>query len=222
MLPKVFLAVNKSRLPPCLFRHRGSLFSIAKFFSMKAPLLLCAGCLTTLVACSGLGRTAIYHPDVGPFDENGDYVVALADAPVKKNDFSRSSKVKKTQPKRPSKQQQVAQVPKTVQPPKLASRTQPTARAVGRTSGPVLIAQSPRQSRPSAIAQPKPQPKVVKAKPKPKLKPKAKGPVRHVVRKSDTLYGLSRKYGVSVGAIQRANRLRGTTIITGRTLSIPR
>ena len=38
----------------------------------------------------------------------------------------------------------------------------------------------------------------------------------------DTLYGLSRKYGTSVSAIQRANKLKGTTIVRGKTLLIPR
>jgi N-acetylmuramoyl-L-alanine amidase len=43
----------------------------------------------------------------------------------------------------------------------------------------------------------------------------------HVVKKGDTLYGLSRRYGTSVSAIQRANGLRGSTIGIGKKLRIP-
>jgi len=42
------------------------------------------------------------------------------------------------------------------------------------------------------------------------------------VVKGDTLYSLSRRYGSSVGAIQRANGIRGTIIRIGQTLRIPR
>ncbi|MFD2159671.1 LysM peptidoglycan-binding domain-containing protein [Rubritalea tangerina] len=54
------------------------------------------------------------------------------------------------------------------------------------------------------------------------VKPKSKPPITHTVRKGDTLYGLSRKYGTSVSAIQRANRIKGTTIGIGQRLIIPR
>ncbi|MDA0767798.1 MAG: LysM peptidoglycan-binding domain-containing protein [Verrucomicrobia bacterium] len=38
----------------------------------------------------------------------------------------------------------------------------------------------------------------------------------------DTLYSLGRRYGTSVAAIQKANGLRGTNIVIGKTLVIPR
>ena len=56
--------------------------------------------------------------------------------------------------------------------------------------------------------------------PKPKPKPKA-GPRYHVVRKGDTLYGLSRRYGRSVYALQQANGIRGNGIRIGQRLRIP-
>lgn len=69
----------------------------------------------------------------------------------------------------------------------------------------------------------------VKVTPKPKppsrsvaVKPKSKPPITHTVKRGDTLYGLSRKYGTTVGSIQRANNLRGTTIGIGQRLIIPR
>jgi N-acetylmuramoyl-L-alanine amidase len=43
----------------------------------------------------------------------------------------------------------------------------------------------------------------------------------HTVRKGDTLYALSRRYGTSVSAIQRANGLRNSTIGIGKKLRIP-
>ena len=62
--------------------------------------------------------------------------------------------------------------------------------------------------------QPKPRP----ASPKPASKPT----IRHTVVKGDTLYSLGRRYGTSVGAIQRANGISGTTIRIGQKLRIPR
>jgi len=44
----------------------------------------------------------------------------------------------------------------------------------------------------------------------------------HTVARGDTLYSLSRRYGVSVSAIQSANGMRGTTIQVGQRLRIPR
>lgn len=43
----------------------------------------------------------------------------------------------------------------------------------------------------------------------------------HTVKKGDTLSGLSRRYDVSVSAIQRANGLRGSVIFLGKKLRIP-
>jgi LysM repeat protein len=42
------------------------------------------------------------------------------------------------------------------------------------------------------------------------------------VKKGDTLYSLSRKYGVSVSAIQKANSLNGNLIRVGGVLVIPK
>lgn len=197
---------------------------------MKVASFLTIGCSFALVACSGTGggSKAIYHPDVGPFDENGDYVVALADAPVKKNFFSRSNRasvpeVKAPAPIRQAKPQLVAEVkpqpqPQPVSRPVTVSRPVPTP-ASSRT---VVISSSPKPAqRPVAT----PAPPAPKPAPKPQavvMKPKKAAPIRHVVKSSDTLFGLSRKYGVSVSSIQRANGIKGSTIVTGKTILIPR
>ena len=43
----------------------------------------------------------------------------------------------------------------------------------------------------------------------------------HTVVRGDTLWGLSRKYGVSVDAIKQANNMRNDTVVLGTTLAIP-
>ena len=43
----------------------------------------------------------------------------------------------------------------------------------------------------------------------------------HTVRKGDTLWGISRKYGKSVSAIKKANNLKSDTIRAGQRLRIP-
>ncbi len=43
----------------------------------------------------------------------------------------------------------------------------------------------------------------------------------HKIVSGDTLYGLARRYGTSVNAIKRANKMTSDLIIKGRTLKIP-
>ncbi len=47
------------------------------------------------------------------------------------------------------------------------------------------------------------------------------GATSHTVQKGDTLYNISRRYGTTVGAIQRANGLDGDLIRIGERLAIP-
>lgn len=44
----------------------------------------------------------------------------------------------------------------------------------------------------------------------------------HIVAKGDSLWGLARKYGTSIEAIQQANGMTNDTVILGTTLQIPR
>jgi hypothetical protein len=60
-----------------------------------------------------------------------------------------------------------------------------------------------------------------RSKPKPKPKPVAK-PTVVKVKPGDTLYGLSKRYGVSVASIKSANGLKGDTIVDGKPLRIPK
>ncbi len=43
----------------------------------------------------------------------------------------------------------------------------------------------------------------------------------HTVAAGDTLWGLSKKYGVSVQEIQKANKMKDAKIMTGKTIKIP-
>ncbi|MGI9240535.1 MAG: LysM peptidoglycan-binding domain-containing protein [Verrucomicrobiales bacterium] len=64
---------------------------------------------------------------------------------------------------------------------------------------------------------------VAKTNPNPAAKdlPVVSGSRYHKVSASDTLWGLSQKYGTTVSAIQRANGLDDTKIRTGSTIKIP-
>lgn len=64
------------------------------------------------------------------------------------------------------------------------------------------------------------------AKPKPTVTRSTPAPQKssfryHKVTASDTLWSLSRKYGTTVAAIQKANGLSSSLIITGSTIKIP-
>ena len=50
---------------------------------------------------------------------------------------------------------------------------------------------------------------------------KSSKPVTHRVRKGDSLWNLAKRYGTTTRAIQRANKMRGTTLKIGQRLSIP-
>ncbi len=150
----------------------------------------------------------------GPFDSNGNYVEAWADdspAKVKKKKKKATKKKKKTSTTRAHK--------KEIKAPK---KSLPSKKPSSSTS----------QSKPKPKITPKPKPKATtKSRPKPKAKVKAqpKPPVKkpisrsrsHTVVKGNTLYSLSRQYGVSVAEIQKANKLSGSTIKLGQVLKIP-
>ena len=180
-------------------------------FSLLAPLaLLAAGCATLLSGCGGAGgrisATAAHNPGYGPFDRHGNYVEAWADKPARKHAWASPDHGASPKPT----------------PPVLV-------RSEGkRTERPPLVArQSPAPApRPAAVARPQPRPTPAPSlQPRPRPAPSppaAKASTSHRVVKGDTLYSLSRRYGSSVGAIQRANGLSGTIIRIGQTLRIPR
>jgi hypothetical protein len=152
-----------------------------------------------VVGCSGNG-TPSYNPDMGPFDEDGNYVEAWADNPPKRASGKRTSN--------PAPRPEPKPEPRIVSPPvrenKPVTRPQPTQVA--------KVTPKPKP-KPRPVVKPKPKPKPTKVKPK---------NIRHVVKKGDTLYGLAKKYGTTVSAIKRANGLSGSTIQTGKSYIIPK
>ena len=156
---------------------------------------------TLLAGCSGgreISSSASYNPGYGPFDQNGNYVEAWADKPAQQHRWG-----PKPVPAEPP-----PQLVARKDPPVPASRKKPTGKR------PPLVASQAPPSRPTPVVQPKPRPAAPKPTPKPTI--------RHTVVKGNTLYSLGRRYGTSVGAIQRANGIRGTTIRIGQKLRIPR
>lgn len=156
-----------------------------------------------------------YNPGVGPFDSRGNYVEKWADDKSKgrwwRSSTAKPSAVAKNEP-----------TPPVVAPPVIASNVTPrppiASRPYNPPRPPVGSANRPTpRPRPAVVSKPKPKPRPVA-----KTKPKSKPPIRHTIKKGDTLYGLSRKYGASVTAIQRANGLKGTNLSIGKSLLIPR
>jgi len=173
-----------------------------------------------LSGCGGGGanedhRNRGLNPGVGPFDRHGNYVEAWADDKSKgvawrADHVVGKPQIAKAEPPTQKIYPAVATTNVTPQ-PKSTSRT-------SRRKAPVSGATTPpSRSRVANSKQPaaKPQSTV-------KTKPKNKTPLRHSIKKGDTLYALSRKYKISVSSIQRANGLKGTNLRIGRTLLIPR
>lgn len=230
--------------------------SLSSLFFNLGTVLAGGLVIAGLVSCEGIGG-AVYHPDMGPFDENGDYVVALADEPVRRNQYAQSSVAQNREVERARERQLLAQnraaeaqrkkqeqerqqllaqrqaqlAQRQAQEAQLAqaqqrqvqeAQRQQQAQAQrqllaqqqsARASQERVISPSPRAIRPASVS-PTPA-RTSSSSTAPSFR-------RHRVTSKDTLYSLSRRYGTTVGAIQRANGLRGTTIITGSSLKVPR
>ncbi|TAE77100.1 MAG: LysM peptidoglycan-binding domain-containing protein [Verrucomicrobia bacterium] len=162
-------------------------------------LALSAAVLTVVLSsCSDPGSLiASNHPTgTGPFDSRGNYVEAWADSPSK---WRRgATQVVNAQPERPT-------ISSRVNPPMLVAN-------------PSSNSQRPPQ-RNTNIASNTIKPRPVARKPTAPIRPKT---VRHAVRSGDNLYNIAKRYGTSVGAIQRANSIRGSMIRPGQSLVIPR
>ncbi|MCW1886510.1 LysM peptidoglycan-binding domain-containing protein [Luteolibacter flavescens] len=192
-------------------------------------LLLPAASLSLfLAACSsGTGPLASNNPaGTGPFDSRGNYIEAWADNPSAWR--KGNTQVAEAQPDRPA----ATDIP-----------ISPSMIAVNETPKPALSNSS------TPVVFKKPTPSVTTPKPKPstavaKVTPKAKAPTtvakntpkasvkkqvvvkpkstRHTVRSGDNLYNIAKRYGTSVGAIQKANGVKGAMIRPGQALVIPR
>lgn len=184
-----------------------------------------------VMSCGGGGSIAAsdYNPGYGPFDKNGNYVEAWADKPAKKHWWARSGTPKPAKPAaKPAstpKPTAIASNTSSSRPPGSVATTSRRSSAYNGSSSTRVVSNPPPRSAYTPKPTPKPKPAYTPPKPKPKpkpVKPKKPAPIRHLVKTGDTLYGLGRKYGTSVSAIQRANGMSGTTIVTGKTILIPR
>ncbi|MDB6079595.1 MAG: putative endopeptidase p60 [Akkermansiaceae bacterium] len=91
------------------------------------------------------------------------------------------------------------------------------------TTAPVTPAPAPA---PAATPRPAPRPAASTPAASPAPKPSAPEPIAgsgkvHVVGKGDTLWGIGKKYGVSVDSIKKANGLTKDTVVLGAKLQIP-
>lgn len=140
-------------------------------------------------------KTSGYQQNHGPFDSNGNYVESWADdAPKRKFTWKKSSTKKATT--------KTSTTKKNTTKKSTAKKTTPK-----KTYTPAKKT-TPRKTPKKPIAR--------------KITPKTKSPVIHTVKKGDTLYGLARKYGATVSAIQKANGIKGSNIGIGKRLTIPR
>ena len=182
-------------------------------FTARTPLVLLIALSIALLlnGCGGTGtegRTpplpsnTAYNPGYGPFDENGNYIEAWADKPARQRNRTRQIVVSNA----PARQTVKPSPPASSRPNKPATKPRP-----------VVASRQKPEPKPPAVSSPKP-PKP--ATPKPVVKPTPA--TRHTVVRGDTLYSLGRRYGTSVGAIQRANGLNGTLIRIGQSLRIPK
>ena len=182
-------------------------------FTARTPLalLIALSIALLLSGCGGTGtegRTpplpsnTAYNPGYGPFDENGNYIEAWADKPARQRNWTRQVVVSNA----PARQTVKPSPPASSRPNKPTTKPRPAVASRQKT-----------EPKPPAVSSPKP-PKP--AAPKPVVKPTPA--TRHTVVRGDPLYSLGRRYGTSVGAIQRANGLNGTLIRIGQSLRIPK
>jgi LysM repeat protein len=169
---------------------------------LTIPAALLSVALTACVNSGGL--TSSNNPTgTGPFDSRGNYVEAWADNPSQWR--KGSAPVVEATPDRPA-----ANVP--VRPPEIVSNTAP------KPTSTTVINKKP-TPRPTAVASNTVKPKPAVKKPVAKAKPKT---TRHTVRSGENLFNIAKRYGTTVGAIQKANGIKGSIIRPGQSLAIPR
>ena len=173
--------------------------------------------ISLLTSCGSSGNSTNargdeFEPGHGPFDANGNYREDWADSPPKRRAKTKkkTSTTKKATPA--PKKKYIPPTKKSTPPPKKKTYTPPKKKTY--TPPKKKAYTPPKKKKYTPPKKKKPAPK--------KITPKTKPPVYHTVKKGDTLYGLSRKYGSTAALIQKANKLKGTSIRLGQKLIIPR
>ncbi len=191
--------------------------------------ILPVGLALSLSSCGSNGgavktpKTDGFQQSHGPFDSNGNYVEKWADSPPKRKFVTSKQPGRSITSAKPKDKVKVKETPKkTYTPPVKTAYTAP--KPVYKPTKTTYTAPKKTYTAPKkTYTTPKKKAYVAPKKPTAKkITPKAKAPIFHSVVKGDTLYGLSKRYGASVAAIQTANGLKGNSISLGRTLIIPR
>lgn len=195
----------------------------------RISLLILSAILPMLSQCGGIGGyksisyskgklstppTTLSQRDY-PFDAKGRYRTDW----VKSGSTRKRSKSSFVTAAAPPAQPSVTQSPPPSSPPKTSSRKSKSKQP---TKTMTVASNTTRSSKPTS-----PPPSVYKPPPAPTPpKPKAPTPKKpqtryHNIAKGDTLWGISRRYKVSIPAIKTANGLSSDLIRPGQTLRIP-
>jgi LysM repeat protein len=187
---------------------------MAHAFNMNTVSWISASCgiaflLTGCGTSGGRSAASAQQPGIGPFDSQGRYREEWADNP---------SQWRRPGGTAPSNEgtNSLATIAQNDQPPMNSIPLAPSqvtkkAPSMAQTK---TVAKTSQQTT-------KAKPQIVAAKPKITAKPKPKA-IRYVVRKGDSLSRIASRTGSSVSAIQRANRISGTLIQPGQSLTIPK
>jgi LysM repeat protein len=162
-----------------------------------------------LTGCADNNSTVQSDPNgTGPFDKYGNYREDWVADPSK---WTRPGRRQQNTPT-----DDLPTIAKNEEPPANANPLGPAQPSITQPR----VASTPRETvKPTVVtAKPKPKPKVV-AKLKTKPKPKS---TRYIVKSGDSLSRIASRYGSSVSAIQKANRISGTLIRPGQSLAIPK
>jgi len=187
-----------------------------------------------------------------PFDAEGNYRDSWAAAgsgrfPGARNSFTSDDSdlppVRATLPPEPRRVVVVQQPPPEPPPPPSPVRMAPQPAESFAPPPPVVesqpVTQPQRPTPVETVSRSRPVPETAKrapvpSKPAPKVatktpaKPKTPGKVatkraaRHTIKAGDTLSSLSRRYGVSIAAIKKANAMKSDLLINGKSVTIPK
>ena len=184
-----------------------------------------------LSSCSSGGAGGgLADTGYGPFNSRGDYVEEWADNPAKWNRRALAqNNVPDLGDAEPILMASNDAPPSNLSPMTSVAPSRPSTAAKPKSAGASTIAAN-RSSNANTVASTKSKSSPTLAKTSTKLTPSTKKqtvslksqPARVTVKKGDTLSALASRHGSSVSAIQRANGMRDTKIVVGRSLVIPR
>jgi LysM repeat protein len=177
----------------------------------------CAGVALMLNSCGLGGAGGMADTGYGPFDSRGNYVEDWADTPEKwsrRSSYASQNAVADLEPELAMSSPAQAP-PSNLSPIASAPSRQVEVARLNRTST------KPKTSATTTTRKPTAKPKVATAS-RPKPTPVKPNATRVVIKRGDTLSSLAARHRSSVRAIQRANGMRDTKLVAGKTLLIPR